>query len=452
MRTIIRALLATLVVVLTFAAVAGQSVRAGQDITVSGTWRIRLQSDLTCIAALEQDGSDFSGQADCDIIRTVWFEGQIDLTTGAFTARSGLVNLDGTLAPDGNSMAGTWTGPAQVAGTFTGDRADDLERIDLSGDWTLFMHGHASDTCALSIHQSSTSATASMDCQSVGSLSSSAVSVGQFSGRIYLSGTLRDIYTAFEGVLSTSGEYIAGSWSRMDRRDDTGTFIAVHEDQLARGILAVDCEAGEPGLQSMCWQDGARLNFDVQLVVVAPPAGGFTGFNASLDWEGAVLRFIHADETPPPSCTPLLRPAVILPIPPVLFGCELSPGTSPSSFAGPIALVQLRCDAAGNASLTLGPDTMFFEEGVVEPVLVDANVQCYARVHDGPSVVRGDVTCDDTVNSTDAAVILQYEARLLEQFPCTGDFDLNGDGRTNSVDASIILQYAAGLILSIGHA
>lgn len=60
----------------------------------------------------------------------------------------------------------------------------------------------------------------------------------------------------------------------------------------------------------------------------------------------------------------------------------------------------------------------------------------------------GDFNCSNTVNSIDAALILQLTAGLIQPFPCTGAGDANGDGYTNAIDATLVLQYVAGLITS----
>jgi len=58
----------------------------------------------------------------------------------------------------------------------------------------------------------------------------------------------------------------------------------------------------------------------------------------------------------------------------------------------------------------------------------------------------GDVDCDGTVDSIDAAIVLQFVAGLYDFSRCPVTGDVNHDGRTDSVDAAIILQYSAGLL------
>jgi hypothetical protein len=58
----------------------------------------------------------------------------------------------------------------------------------------------------------------------------------------------------------------------------------------------------------------------------------------------------------------------------------------------------------------------------------------------------GDVNCDGRVNSLDAALVLQYEARLINSVTCPVAADLYEDGRIGSLDALLILQFDAGLL------
>lgn len=63
-----------------------------------------------------------------------------------------------------------------------------------------------------------------------------------------------------------------------------------------------------------------------------------------------------------------------------------------------------------------------------------------------PSALRGDVSCDGVVNSIDAALILQFDAGLVDSLSCQDAADVSADGSVNSLDAALILQFAAGLI------
>ena len=62
-----------------------------------------------------------------------------------------------------------------------------------------------------------------------------------------------------------------------------------------------------------------------------------------------------------------------------------------------------------------------------------------------PLSERGDVNCDGETDSIDAALVLQFEARLIDALACQGAADVYEDGGVDSRDAGLILQIEAGL-------
>ena len=58
----------------------------------------------------------------------------------------------------------------------------------------------------------------------------------------------------------------------------------------------------------------------------------------------------------------------------------------------------------------------------------------------------GDVNCDAAVNSIDAALVLQFDARLTASLACPEFADMNASQDITSIDAALILQRVAGLI------
>lgn len=58
----------------------------------------------------------------------------------------------------------------------------------------------------------------------------------------------------------------------------------------------------------------------------------------------------------------------------------------------------------------------------------------------------GDSNCNGTVNSIDAALVLQKDAGLLNTIPCANLADANQNGSVNAIDATLILQYDAGFL------
>lgn len=66
-----------------------------------------------------------------------------------------------------------------------------------------------------------------------------------------------------------------------------------------------------------------------------------------------------------------------------------------------------------------------------------------------PPDSTGDVNCNGSIDSIDAALVLQLVAGLIGTLPCQENADANADGTTNSIDAALILQYSAGLLQTL---
>jgi hypothetical protein len=62
-----------------------------------------------------------------------------------------------------------------------------------------------------------------------------------------------------------------------------------------------------------------------------------------------------------------------------------------------------------------------------------------------PVKLVGDVDCDGDMDSIDAALVLQFNARLIPGLLCLDEGDVNGDGDVNSIDAFLILQVVASI-------
>ena len=63
-----------------------------------------------------------------------------------------------------------------------------------------------------------------------------------------------------------------------------------------------------------------------------------------------------------------------------------------------------------------------------------------------PVIEPGDVNGDGDISAIDAALILQFDAGLLDSLPYPGSADVSGDGNVNSIDAALVLQFTAGLV------
>jgi plastocyanin len=61
----------------------------------------------------------------------------------------------------------------------------------------------------------------------------------------------------------------------------------------------------------------------------------------------------------------------------------------------------------------------------------------------------GDANCNGSVDSIDAALILQFSASLTNSLPCQQNADVNASGAIDSIDAALVLQHTAGLLPSL---
>ena len=71
---------------------------------------------------------------------------------------------------------------------------------------------------------------------------------------------------------------------------------------------------------------------------------------------------------------------------------------------------------------------------------------CSAKPIQTPDEFHGDANCNDSVDSIDAAIILQWNAGLLESLTCPERADANDNGTVDSIDAALVLQFTAHLL------
>jgi hypothetical protein len=115
----------------------------------------------------------------------------------------------------------------------------------------------------------------------------------------------------------------------------------------------------------------------------------------------------------------------------------------------------------GVAALPPADSTMYHDSGLVDGVTYWYRIAAsnsegtsdYSNVVAGtasdlPAPQTGDADCSGTITSIDAALVLQFDAGLIDilTFTCLLVADVNEDGTTNALDATLILQFAAGLI------
>ena len=95
----------------------------------------------------------------------------------------------------------------------------------------------------------------------------------------------------------------------------------------------------------------------------------------------------------------------------------------------------------------LGVDVTFRVDGVS----TKGTVAWEAGLQRIDLAVPGDANCDMTLSAIDATLVLQLEAGLVDDVPCSHIADVTGDGLVDSRDAVLILQFEAGLLFKVVH-
>jgi len=122
------------------------------------------------------------------------------------------------------------------------------------------------------------------------------------------------------------------------------------------------------------------------------------------------------------------------------------PCAVPQANVGLMNKFSFTCTQGGEISLGHAPGETEISDGdgyshtEAGPDILTIN--CGAR----SAALPGDSDCNGSVNSIDAALILQNTAGLLANIPCADGADANSDGTINAIDAALVLQVSAGLL------
>jgi hypothetical protein len=127
----------------------------------------------------------------------------------------------------------------------------------------------------------------------------------------------------------------------------------------------------------------------------------------------------------------------------LLLGCSAGAQVG-STYGGPMVSVEFACNVNGSLVMAHGVDRTDLLVGGVPILESNSGGEGVAITCGG--LIHGDADCSVSVDSVDAAVVLQKEAALLDFLGCPQQSDVNLDNQTNAVDAVVTLQYAAGLV------
>ncbi len=416
-----------------------------EPVDISGTWRIDFTGSLTgsCEAVVQQKGRKLHASAECDVIGRVLLWGRIDASTGAFSlgggGAGGGVGLEG-VASDSESESGTWTSFPPLAGTFTAERAG-VDYIDVNGEWDAVVEEEPGTTCKISFRQDLLLLDVSLDCGELGA-GEFGGSIDPIGGSVSLDGSLGDIEMGMGGRAAADGSSFFG-WVYQRRAQWRRQLIAVPQKELDRGVIAVDCRPDREGLQTEC---GGRTNDDLTVAVeaVVLPANLPQRVEMSLVWPADVIAYhpapIPQDEAVAGQCDDVERTVGTAG---AEFSCLLPADVS----QGPLFSLTLTC--LREASVTPDLGWLDLEEvGPVGPepgpVLIDAVIAPCAGVRHG-GYPLGDADCGGSTDSVDGALVLQFEAQVIDSLECWRAADANRDEHVDSVDASVILQCGAAL-------
>jgi hypothetical protein len=109
-----------------------------------------------------------------------------------------------------------------------------------------------------------------------------------------------------------------------------------------------------------------------------------------------------------------------------------------------------RIDAGPGDLLVPGASPIVAQRALSVGLLATDDVNALGcRALAAPTGAGGDVDCDGVADSVDAALVLQYDAAIVDLLPCAENADVNEDGVADSIDAAVILRFTAGLIGSL---
>lgn len=217
-----------------------------------------------------------------------------------------------------------------------------------------------------------------------------------------------------------------------------------------------DCSTGGP-VTTCSLPINAEFTVRVYLNSLPDDIGEYGGFDIQIAHFG-VASLDDANFDPWPDCATGASHFT-----PTWFavGCAVGrPPSGLSTYIGIIAQASFDCNVSGWMTLSNGEGHTDLATTVADPLwgqvtrtyhepngIETLTIECGdPPAPPPPPDVHGDANCDGRIDSRDAAVVLQFDARLLHSVPCGRNADTQKEGSVNAIDAYWILQFSAGLI------
>ncbi len=189
----------------------------------------------------------------------------------------------------------------------------------------------------------------------------------------------------------------------------------------------------------------AKIHIDMR---ACPAPDNLLGsFSSSLSWNNSLLRFTNHSGI-------LAGFTGVVNTANANAGMIEFNGSNPNGAGGEIEILEVMFEVVGAAGAN---DILDLNFSAMAAAGSFTNLLPKLTILDGPfSIIRsacqvcGDVSDDGAANSTDALIVLSYDAgitlppAILDKINA-GCGDVNTDGATNSTDALIILSYDAGI-------
>lgn len=267
---------------------------------------------------------------------------------------------------------------------------------------------------------------------------------------------------------------------RSEPREDDGVQVIDTEiiklsltGQSVQGTVTANLSPGSPStgeIRSLSGDDfPASSFFDVFIDIVIPASGSGTRPPFTVHTEAPIHLVATSDLTswppesaeyemelvaePPSTTTPTPTPTPLPDAPGCLNGIQLVPRLPAEICLTQVSVKLSACPGCtpvptytptNTRTPTRTPTATRTPTNTRTPT--DTPTRTPTTTPSPPPGGNGDASCNGQTDSTDALIVLQFDAQLLEVVACAAAADANGDSQVDALDATLILQYAAGLI------